>query len=150
MRRLLPLLLALTATTAAAQKPAPLPSDAQLMGVPVSALRIKNGMGAGLKNPLDGDPAALAQGERLFGAMNCVGCHAALGGGGMGPPLSDDDWIYGGEPAQLYLSIAHGRPNGMPAWGGSLPPQSIWSLVAYVKSLSGKAAALPPPASAPK
>ena len=61
MRRLLPLLLALTAATAAAQKPAPLPSDAQLMGVPVSALRIKNGMGAGLKNPLDGDPAALAR-----------------------------------------------------------------------------------------
>lgn len=86
-------------------------------------------------NPLAGDPEAVKAGERHFAAFNCVGCHAPLGGGGMGPPLSDEAWIYGDEPAQIYLSILHGRPEGMPAWGSMLPQRTIWELVAYVKTL---------------
>lgn len=53
----------------------------------------------------------------------------------MGPALSDNQWIYGGKPAQIYLSIMQGRPKGMPAWGGTLSSQAIWSLVAYVETL---------------
>jgi cytochrome c oxidase cbb3-type subunit 3 len=72
----------------------------------------------------------------LFDAMNCVGCHAAEGGGGMGPPLSDNLWIYGSEPAQIYLTILQGRPNGMPSFAKALPPDAIWQLVSYVRTLS--------------
>ena len=50
----------------------------------------------------------------------------------------DDKWIYGGEIDQVYLSIAQGRPNGMPAFAGMIPPQQIWQLAAYVRSLSGQ------------
>lgn len=63
-----------------------------------------------------------------------------MGGGGIGPPLSDKTWIYGGEPGQIYLTILQGRPNGMPAFGRSLTPESIWQLVAYVRTLSRSAA----------
>ena len=70
---------------------------------------------------------------RDFVYLDCVGCHAPNGGGGMGPSLSDNQWIYGDKPAQIFLSIYQGRPNGMPAWGQSLPESTIWELVAYVK-----------------
>ena len=56
-----------------------------------------------------------------FIQFNCVGCHAANGGGGMGPALSEGQFIYGSTPANLFLSIYQGRPNGMPAWGELLP-----------------------------
>jgi mono/diheme cytochrome c family protein len=90
----------------------------------------------GIENPFAGDTAAIAAGKRHFAAFNCAGCHAPLGGGGMGPPLSDDKWIYGGEPAQIYLTIVHGRAQGMPAFGSMLPGRTVWELVAYIETLS--------------
>lgn len=78
---------------------------------------------------------AVSQGQRLFNWYNCSGCHSN-GGGGMGPPLMDDKWIYGSGAQNIYESIVQGRPNGMPSWGGRIPDQNIWQLVAYVQSLS--------------
>lgn len=89
-----------------------------------------------VRNPYSGDRQAIAAGERHFAAFNCAGCHAPMGGGGMGPPLSDDAWIYGSQPAQIYLSIMQGRPEGMPAWSSMLPRQTAWELVAYIETLS--------------
>ena len=68
--------------------------------------------------------------------FNCVGCHAPNAGGGMGVSLSDNQWIYGDSPADIFLSIYQGRPNGMPAWGEALPESTIWELVAYIQSLT--------------
>jgi cytochrome c oxidase cbb3-type subunit 3 len=96
--------------------------------------------GRGLINPLADDPAAARDGERLYGSMNCTGCHGARGGGGIGPPFADNDWIYGGEPGQIFASIAQGRPNGMPSFGGRLPSESIWRIVSFVQSLTPPAA----------
>jgi len=80
---------------------------------------------------------AIAQGQQLFTWMNCVGCHSH-GGGGMGPPLMDDKWLYGGRIDQIAASIMEGRPRGMPAWQGKLTEQQMWQLAAYVRSLSGQ------------
>lgn len=80
---------------------------------------------------------AIAQGMKLYTWMNCVGCHAH-GGGGMGPPLMDAQWRYGGRIDQIAATIAHGRPNGMPAWRSKLTDDQIWQLAAYVRSLSGQ------------
>src|SRR4051812_7083051 len=66
-------------------------------------------------NPYEGNAYAMTEGERLFNSMNCVGCHFH-GGGGIGPPLMDDKWIYGGESAQIFDTIIRGRPNGMPSF----------------------------------
>lgn len=92
--------------------------------------------GSKIKNPLAGDKTAVTTGETLFSSMNCIGCHAPEAGGGMGPPLGDVSWIYGDAPADIYLTISNGRPNGMPSYGNALPAESIWSLVSYVQSLS--------------
>jgi len=81
---------------------------------------------------------ALSEGKRLFGWYNCNGCHAN-GGGDKGPALMDNVWIYGSKPAQIYSTIVEGRPNGMPSFGGHIPENEVWELVAYVRSLSGLA-----------
>jgi cytochrome c oxidase cbb3-type subunit 3 len=79
----------------------------------------------------------MAQGERLFGWMNCSGCHAH-GGGGMGPPLMDNKWRYGGRMEDIVYTILNGRPNGMPPFKGRVTEQQAWQLAAYVRSLSGR------------
>ena len=79
---------------------------------------------------------AIAEGYRLYNWFNCVGCHAN-GGGGMGPPLMDAEWIYGSDPTQVYATIVEGRPNGMPSFRGRIPDSEVWKLVAYVRSMSG-------------
>lgn len=84
----------------------------------------------------DNNAPAIAEGQQLFGQMNCVGCHSH-GGGGMGPALMDDEWRYGGRIDQIATTIAEGRPNGMPSWRGKLTDDQIWKLAAYVRSLSG-------------
>ena len=88
------------------------------------------------RNPLEGDQRALAEGERLYLWMNCAGCHGPKGGGAIGPPLRDADWIYGRDPAAIHQSIRQGRPNGMPSFGGRLPDAQIWQIVLYVEKLT--------------
>jgi cytochrome c oxidase cbb3-type subunit III len=100
--------------------------------------------GAGLKEvtharDYDGENAwQIAQGKRLFRWFNCSGCHSS-GGGGMGPPLMDDKWLYGHDPDAIYQTIMEGRPNGMPSFKGRVLDQQAWQLVAYVRSMNGLA-----------
>jgi cytochrome c oxidase cbb3-type subunit III len=89
-----------------------------------------------IENPLAKDPSSVERGMRYFTQFNCVGCHAPNGGGGMGPALSNRFFKYGGEPANIFLTISHGRPLGMPSWGAFLPDEVIWDLVSYIKSIS--------------
>jgi cytochrome c oxidase cbb3-type subunit 3 len=70
-------------------------------------------------------------------AFNCAGCHGARGGGGIGPPFADAEWIYGGEPQNVFQSVVQGRPAGMPAFGGQIPDEQVWKIVAFVRSLAG-------------
>jgi cytochrome c oxidase cbb3-type subunit 3 len=86
-------------------------------------------------NPYAQNQVALQEGRRLFVWYNCAGCHGGHAGGGMGPSLRDQVWIYGDSDAHVFSSIAQGRAHGMPAWGTKLPEEQIWKLVAYVKSL---------------
>lgn len=89
-----------------------------------------------VKNPYEGNAHAIAEGKRLYTWFNCVGCHSH-GGGGMGPPLMDDEWIYGSDPEQIFATILEGRPNGMPSFRGKMPEYQVWQLAAYVQSMSG-------------
>jgi cytochrome c oxidase cbb3-type subunit 3 len=87
-------------------------------------------------NTYDQNAYAISEGKTLFSAFNCAGCHGR-GGGGMGPALMDDEWVYGSGPEQIYATITQGRPNGMPSFGGKVTDDQVWKLVAYVRSLSG-------------
>jgi cytochrome c oxidase cbb3-type subunit III len=91
---------------------------------------------ADLQGPYDDNAYAVSEGKRLFDQMNCSGCHSH-GGGGIGPALTDDEWIYGSEPQNIFATITEGRPNGMPTFRGRLTNNQIWQLVAYVRALGG-------------
>ncbi|MDB4870690.1 MAG: cytochrome c class [Gemmatimonadales bacterium] len=91
-----------------------------------------------VKNPYEGDKAAISTGGKLFIAYNCLDCHGADGSGAMGPSFQDGRWHFGGGPGEVFESIYQGRPDGMPAWGGRISNDQIWMLTAYVRSLSSK------------
>lgn len=78
---------------------------------------------------------AVNTGKRLYSQYNCSGCHSN-GGGGMGPSLMDDEWIYGSRLEQIHDTLVEGRPNGMPSWGGKIPDEQLWQISAYVRSMS--------------
>ena len=101
-------------------------------GQPGSGMRMLAAAGAYSED----NAYAVAQGKHLFRWFNCTGCHAQ-GGGGMGPPLMDDSWLYGSTPDAIFTSIVEGRPNGMPSFRGRIPEAQVWQLVAYVRSMSG-------------
>ena len=95
-------------------------------------------------NPFESDPSAAVDGRRLFVQMNCSGCHGGRAGGGMGPSLRDQDWMYGDSDAQIFSSIAEGRAHGMPSWRTKLTEDQVWKLVTYIKSLRTKDEIDPP------
>jgi cytochrome c oxidase cbb3-type subunit III len=88
------------------------------------------------RGPYEENAYGVAQGKTLYNQFNCSGCHSQ-GGGGMGPPLMDDQWIYGSTPEKIFESIVQGRPNGMPAFGNKIVADQVWQIVAYVRSMSG-------------
>jgi cytochrome c oxidase cbb3-type subunit 3 len=93
---------------------------------------------AEVKSPYQQNAWGMGEGKRLYSAFNCAPCHGVNGGGAIGPPLIDDKWIYGAQADQIYATISQGRPDGMPSFGGHIPTQQIWQLVAYVQSMSGQ------------
>jgi cytochrome c oxidase cbb3-type subunit 3 len=111
-----------------------------VQGVTVSSLRPGPNQPptiAHAQNRYEMNAYAIAQGKTLYNNYNCSGCHAN-GGGGMGPALVDEKWIYGSEPEQVFATIVEGRPNGMPSWRGRIPDYQVWQIVAFVRSMSGQ------------
>lgn len=88
-------------------------------------------------SPFQDNAYGINEGKRLFDSYNCTGCHAH-GGGGMGPALMDDKWIYGNRPENVFATIVEGRPNGMPSFRGKITDAQVWELVAYVQSMNGQ------------
>ena len=81
----------------------------------------------------DGDAMQVA--ERIF-LNNCAVCHGSNAQGGYGfPNLTDDDWLYGGEPENILTTLNNGRNGLMPSWQ-QLGENNIENLTQYVLSLS--------------
>lgn len=116
-----------------------LPAEGALARVAIGDLAGigNNTLDARVDNPYVNDRAAIEAGHELFVNMNCAACHGYDLKGGMGPDLTDTYWRYGGAPADIYKSIFEGRPQGMPAWGRSIPSPYIWKVVAYIQSKGG-------------
>jgi cytochrome c oxidase cbb3-type subunit III len=98
--------------------------------------------GATLTNPHAGDAAVAKSGAQLFNSMNCDGCHGEDATGNWAPNLGTGRWRYGGADSEVFSSIFYGRPRGMPAFGGALGPEGVWTLVTYLRTL-------PPPPNMP-
>src|SRR5690606_10611551 len=83
------------------------------------------------------DPAAQAIGERLF-MNNCAQCHGSDARGSRGfPNLTDNDWLYGGEPAAIVETITKGRQGVMPPMAAAVgTADDVKNVANYVLSLS--------------
>jgi cytochrome c oxidase cbb3-type subunit 3 len=82
------------------------------------------------------DPDALGIGASLY-ANYCSQCHGsgALGARGF-PNLTDDDWLYGGNPAQIEQSIMSGRTGIMPPLGAVFSSdEAVEEMVRYVQAM---------------
>jgi cytochrome c oxidase cbb3-type subunit 3 len=93
------------------------------------------------KMPIDAiakDPQGRAIGERLF-LTYCSQCHGSDARGAKGfPNLTDNDWLYGGDPDTILATILDGRKGKMPALGAAIGgPESVTDVANYVLSLSG-------------
>nr|AAY96667.1 MauG [uncultured bacterium BAC10-4] len=89
-----------------------------------------------LLNPFAGDPDGVKEGRRLFMSNGCSGCHGLGGGGGMGKPILDDEWIFGSDDQTLYKLVKGQIPQQtMPKTFAVLPDEQVWKLLAYVRSL---------------
>lgn len=85
------------------------------------------------------DPEASTRGRMLF-ADNCASCHGddARGDRSQGSPdLTDAEWLYGGERADILESLNNGRQGVMPNWHERLDPETITALAVYVHALGG-------------
>jgi cytochrome c oxidase cbb3-type subunit 3 len=83
------------------------------------------------------DPKALEAGKAVF-STTCAACHRADGGGMIGPNLTDDFWIHGGLPTQIFATVTKGVPDkGMPTWSNAMNSEKIAAVVAYVLTLHG-------------
>lgn len=84
------------------------------------------------------DPAVRKMGQRIF-ANNCAQCHGSDAKGAYGfPNLTDDDWIYGGDPEAIKATLINGRQAVMPAWQSILGDKGIADVTQYVLSLNGR------------
>ncbi len=83
------------------------------------------------------DPQVLEMGAHLF-SNNCAMCHGSDARGAPGfPNLTDNDWLYGGEPKTIEQTILHGRQGAMPTWGPVLGSEKVTEVATYVRTLAG-------------
>ena len=81
------------------------------------------------------DETRVTAGRAVY-AQNCVVCHGDRGEGKIGPNLTDNRWIHGGEPLAIFRTVRLGfAAKSMPAWGNLLGPVRTQAVTAYVLSL---------------
>ncbi len=90
------------------------------------------------------DASDINAGKGIF-ETNCVACHMADGGGGIGPNLADQYWILGGGIKNVFHTISEGGRDGkgMVAWKQNLKPLEMAQVASYVLQFQGTAPANP-------
>src|SRR5262245_19420143 len=92
------------------------------------------------RNPLSGDPSAIAAGQRTY-EQTCSTCHGAGGQGDRGPALNTGAFSRGSNDGDLFRTIREGVS------GTQMPPfrahsdNQVWQLISYVRSLSSSSSA---------
>jgi cytochrome c oxidase cbb3-type subunit III len=82
-------------------------------------------------------PATVDEGKQVF-TSTCAPCHRADGGGNIGPNLTDDFWLHGSQPQNIFACVHDGVPTkGMPTWGPQIGDAKVAAVVAYVLTIKG-------------
>ncbi len=91
------------------------------------------------------DAENIAKGKGLFTSKTCFACHLADLGGSIGPNLTDNKWIFGGDAKTIFNTISKGgRPGkGMIAWESTITREERIQLASYIISMQGTSPANP-------
>ena len=98
----------------------------------------KNGGGIDESNvTLLTDAGKYGAASGLYQSM-CSSCHGTKGEGGVGPNLTDKNWLHGGTVQDIFKTIKYGvTAKGMPAWEKQIAPDMVQKLASYIISLNG-------------
>src|SRR5690606_28545507 len=90
------------------------------------------------------DASDINSGKNIFN-QNCVACHMADGGGGIGPNLTDQHWILGGGIKNIFKTISEGgrAGKGMISWKNDLKPAEMAQVASYILTFQGTSPANP-------
>jgi cytochrome c oxidase cbb3-type subunit 3 len=81
------------------------------------------------------DAGVIKAGEGIF-KQNCAACHGDKGQGMVGPNLTDDYWLHGGNIKAVFKTIKYGVPaKGMPNWEKQLSPKQLSDVANYIRSI---------------
>jgi cytochrome c oxidase cbb3-type subunit III len=122
----------------------PLPSDEYKNEVAEAEVTKRNFLATQPKVEIDentltysADAEIIGKGKETY-QINCSPCHKADGGGGVGPNLTDEYWLHGGDVKNVYATIKNGIPEkGMISWAGVLKPEEIRNVSFFVLSRKG-------------
>ena len=109
-----------------------------LAGITLNAQR---GGGPPQANAAIGNPAAIAEGEKLYNET-CTACHGKDGTGGeLGPPVAAQNRRYLRRTDQeIFDTIKNGiTGTQMPPYSGQITDDNIWRITAYIRGLRGTA-----------
>jgi cytochrome c oxidase cbb3-type subunit 3 len=91
----------------------------------------------GMLADLTSDASMMNSGKKIF-QTKCATCHGMFGEGGIGPNLTDDYWLHGGQLMDIYKTVRDGVPSkGMLSWERQLRPAELMAVSSYVGTLLG-------------
>lgn len=84
------------------------------------------------------EAADIANGSKIF-STSCIACHGAKGEGNVvGPNLTDEYWLHGGDIKSIFKTIKYGVDGkGMASWQSTYSPKEMAQLASYIKSIGG-------------
>lgn len=80
------------------------------------------------------DSKTMNAGKSVY-VKHCQVCHADKGQGQVGPNFTDDYWIYGNTPTQVFSTIKYGAKRGMKSWEKDLNPIEMQQVTSFIISL---------------
>ncbi|MDB5262083.1 MAG: cytochrome c class i [Adhaeribacter sp.] len=83
------------------------------------------------------DAPHLEAGQAAY-MQNCAACHGQKGEGVVGPNLTDEYWLHGGDVNAIFKTVKFGvTSKGMVAWQGKLSDDQILEVSSYILSVQG-------------
>ncbi|MCF6184375.1 MAG: pyruvate kinase, partial [Bacteroidales bacterium] len=76
------------------------------------------------------DETSLNAGAAVY-AKSCAACHGPKGKGGIGVNLTDNKWIYGNSPENVFKTIKNGTTKGMASFS-SLPDKKLIQVTSFI------------------
>jgi len=109
--------------------------EKDMIAARIEAAKKGGGMSADVLLAMSRKEETVREGKQVF-QSTCSACHRADGGGNIGPNLTDEYWLHGGKPENIFACVHDGvAGKGMPTWGPQLGEEKVADVVAYVLTI---------------